>query len=166
MSLTSDITPYNPEWPKMFADEVIRIAPIFGESLIEIFHVGSTAVPGLSAKPEIDLLVVVTADEGLDSWAAAFRKLGYKRGSDLSHGHHFFRRNVNGIRTHKVHVCTQQHPQMARMLRFRDRLRSHPDVRTEYQSIKLKLERENTKGIGEHLEGKDPFIDRVLRSID
>ena len=166
MTLTSDITPYNPEWPKMFADEVIRIAPIFGGSLIEIYHVGSTAVPELSAKPEIDLLVVVEDDDALDEWTASFRKLGYKKGGDLSPGHRFFRRNVNGIRTHKVHVCLKQHPQIARMLRFRDHLRSHPEVRNEYQSLKLKLERENTKGIGEYLEGKEPFIDKVLLSID
>ncbi|MEM9670739.1 MAG: GrpB family protein [Pseudomonadota bacterium] len=166
MSLTSDITSYNPEWPALYADEVVRIAPIFGQSLIQIYHVGSTAVPGLSAKPEIDLLVVVAADEALDEWTASIRKLGYKRGGDLSRGHHFFRRNVNGIRTHKAHVCIEQHPQIARMLKFRDHLRSHPEMRNEYQSLKLKLEEENTEGIGEYLEGKAPFIDRVLSSLD
>ena len=166
MPLTSNITPYNPEWPTMYANEVGRIAPIFGSTLVEIHHVGSTAVPGLSAKPEIDLLVVVEANDALDEWTASFREIGYRRGSDLSLSHHFFKRNVGGVRTHKVHVCIDQHPQIARMLRFRDHLRNHPEVRNKYQSLKLKLEKENTKGIGEYLEGKAPFIDRLLSSID
>ncbi|TIS72125.1 MAG: GrpB family protein, partial [Mesorhizobium sp.] len=59
MPLTSSIQTYDPKWPQKYADEAERLTPIFGSALMEIRHVGSTAVPGLAAKPEIDVLAVV-----------------------------------------------------------------------------------------------------------
>ena len=60
MALTSEISPYNPKWPLLFTAENRRIAEGFGAELVGTHHIGSTAVPGLSAKPEIDILVVVS----------------------------------------------------------------------------------------------------------
>ena len=59
MALTSKITAYDPSWPQQYGDEVTRLTPIFAQTLFEVHHVGSTAVSGLAAKPEIDVLVVV-----------------------------------------------------------------------------------------------------------
>lgn len=92
--------------------------------------------------------------------------LGYVRGTNLSVGHHFYRRDVNGVRTHKVHVCVQGHPQIVRMLRFRDLLRSDPTVRQEYQDLKLALEADNRNGIAEYLARKAPFIDACVARFD
>ena len=119
-------------------------------------------MPGLSAKPEIDVLVVVNDVNIADACEGPMGRLGYRRGGDLSPGHHFFKRDVDGVRTHKVHVCLQDHPKIDEMLKFRDHLRIHKDVRAQYEALKLKLEKENTRGIGEYLEGKDPFIQSVL----
>ncbi|VTS39824.1 dephospho-CoA kinase/protein folding accessory domain-containing protein [Streptococcus dysgalactiae subsp. equisimilis] len=92
----------------------------------------------------------------------ALRGLGYVRGSDLSTGHHFHRRDIDGVRTHKIHVCAEGHAQIGRMLRFRDLLRQDPLLRRRYQALKLELEASNTGGIGEYLAGKAPFIDEVM----
>ncbi|RWL75790.1 MAG: GrpB family protein [Mesorhizobium sp.] len=166
MPLTSSIRSYDPQWPQKYADEAARLAPIFGSALLELHHVGSTAVPGLAAKPEIDILAVVNSTGVPEEWARSFEKLGYRRGGDLSPGHHFFKRDIEGVRTHKLHICREAHPSVAELLRFRDHLRRHPDDRVKYQELKIKLERENTEGIREYLSAKAPFIRSVLARLD
>lgn len=91
MPLTSILEPYNPQWPHAFESEAEWRRPIFDVYLLETHHVGSTAVPELSAKPEIDILAIVSATILIDHWAKAFAARGYRRGGDLSAGHHFFK---------------------------------------------------------------------------
>lgn len=166
MPLTSPIQPYDPKWPQQYAEEEARLKPIFGAALLEMHHVGSTAVPELAAKSEIDILAVIDHTGTVEDWIQPFETLGYRRGGDLSSGHHFFKRDINGVRTHKLHICRAGHEQISRMLRFRDQLRRHPADRLKYQELKLRLERENTHGIQEYLAAKDPFIRAVLASRD
>ena len=164
MALTSKIAPYDSRWPDQFSTEKDGVAKGFGAELGEIHHVGSTTVPGLAAKPEIDLLVEVSEHRNQGSSDASMRAFGYVRGKDLSAGHHFYRRDVDGVRTHKVHVCISGHWQIKRMLRFRDLLRNDPDVRQQYQDLKLKLEANNREGIHEYLAQKAHFIDALMGS--
>lgn len=162
MGLTSKIAAYDEAWPGMFLAERNRIAEGFGPELVDVHHIGSTAVPGLAAKPEIDLLVEVSEhrnDSGIDDF---MRSCGYVRGQDLSPGHHFYRRNVGGVRTHKVHVCISGHWQIARMIGFRDLLRRDAGVRQHYEDLKLRLEADNQDGIGEYLEKKAVFIEASM----
>jgi GrpB-like predicted nucleotidyltransferase (UPF0157 family) len=162
MPLTSRIETYNSRWPSQFACEATRLLPVFGESLIEIHHIGSTAVPSLSAKPEIDIVVVVIKRTTEADWSAGLVNLGYRRGGNLSVGHQFYKRDISGVRTHKVHVCDAGHLQIARMVKFRDMLRQDHLLRQRYQDLKVMLERTNTFGIAEYLRKKAPFIDISL----
>ncbi|QNH78590.1 GrpB family protein [Pseudomonas protegens] len=162
MALTSNICAYDKRWPAAFSAEQARIIQGFGAELMDIHHVGSTAVPGLAAKPEIDLLLVVVEHRDEAARNAFMATLGYVRGSNLSPGHHFYRRDVEGVRTHKVHVCSCGHGQIGRMLGFRDLLRQDSDLRQQYQDLKLGLEASNRGGIGEYLAQKAPFIDAVM----
>lgn len=163
MPLTSSITEYNDKWPSLYDDEVKRLRPIFGEACVELHHVGSTAVEGLAAKPEIDILVVVSNTDGLDDWLSDLTGLGYRRGGDLSVGHHFFKRDIGGVRTHKLHVCNSDHLQIRRMLGIREHLRSNSADRRAYAELKFRLEKENRTGIAEYLTGKAPFLDELYR---
>ncbi|WPN55870.1 GrpB family protein [Pseudomonas sp. P9_31] len=165
MALTSKISLYDSQWPTLFLNAKEQIAEAFGTELVAIHHVGSTAVPELAAKPEIDLLVEVAQHRNESFRDTVMRGLGYARGSDLSAGHHFYRRDVDGVRTHKAHVCITGHGQIERMLRFRDLLRSNPVLRQRYQDLKLELEANNTGGIGEYLARKAPFIDEIMGSV-
>ena len=166
MPLTSSITPYDPQWPQRYAEEAERLSPTFGSALKEIHHVGSTAVPGLAAKPEIDILAVIRSGNVPEEWTRTFEQLGYRRGGDLSPNHHFFKRDIGGVRTHKLHVCREGHPNIAAMLKFRDHLRRHPADRLKYQELKLALERKNADGIHQYLAGKAPFIPFSLASSE
>ncbi|WP_300074922.1 GrpB family protein [uncultured Ruegeria sp.] len=163
MTLTSSITEYDEGWPRLFEEEAGRLWSIFGASCVDIHHVGSTAVEGLVAKPEIDILVTVTNTSRLDRWWADLRGFGYRRGGDLMEGHHFFRRDVGAVRTHKLHICLSDHAQVSRMLGIRDHLRGNAADRKAYAVLKLRLERENRAGIAEYLEGKAPFLDDLYR---
>lgn len=166
MLLTSPIRPYDPTWPQQYAKEETRLRPIFGAKLQEIHHIGSTAVPELAAKGEIDILAVIGLAGEVNDWSQSFAELGYRRGGDLSPDHYFFKRDVGGVRTHKLHICREGHAQISRMLRFRDHLREHAADRLRYQELKLRLEHENTNGIQEYLTAKDPFIRAILANLD
>lgn len=163
MSLTSQIADYNPDWTRLFDEEAARLRAVFGYALREIHHVGSTAVFGLAAKPEIDVLVVVSSDAARSDWAPQLLVLGYRRGGDLSAGHQFYKKDIRAVRTHKIHVCVEGHGEIQRMLTFRNELRTNAVLKTAYQTLKLDLERTNTSGIGEYLKKKAPFIEEVLR---
>ena len=165
MPLTSQIQPYDPAWTQRYSEEAARLAPILGAALTEMHHVGSTAVPDLAAKPEIDILAAVRTTDAVDSWAPLLATLGYRRGGDLTPGHLFFKRDDGVVRTHKLHVCRDGHASAGRMLRFRNHLRADAIDRGRYQALKLSLERANTAGISEYLAAKAPFIDAVLARL-
>jgi GrpB-like predicted nucleotidyltransferase (UPF0157 family) len=165
MPLTSVLTPYDDRWPPMYAEAAAWLRPVFGSMLVDLHHVGSTAVLGLPAKPEIDILAVVTDVSGVDSWVTPLAARGFRRGGDLSADHLFFKRDEKDVRTHKLHICIDGHPTAIQMLRFRDHLRRCPADRERYASLKLRLEAENTRGIGEYLEKKAPFIRGILDKI-
>ncbi|MET1413758.1 GrpB family protein [Roseibium sp. HPY-6] len=163
MTLTSSITSYDERWPHLFEEAAGRLRSIFGDACVEIHHVGSTAVEGLAAKPEIDILVVVSDVSRFDRWQTDLLGLGYRRGGDLMKGHHFFKRDVGKVRTHKLHLCLSGHTQIQRMLGIRDHLRTNSADRRAYAELKLRLEKENSSGIAEYLEGKAPFLDDLYR---
>ncbi|QDX29264.1 GrpB family protein [Dickeya poaceiphila] len=164
MALTSQIVEYTNQWSDMFIAEKTRLITVFGPKIIRIHHIGSTAIPGIAAKPEIDILVEVSDHEDENNIVHKMAVLGYIKGKDLSEGHHFYRRDVNGIRTHKVHVCLTGHTEIFRMILFRDILRQDSILRQQYQNLKLELESTNKFGIKEYLEKKAPFINEVIDS--
>ncbi len=162
MRLTSRIVPYDPAWPGQFEAERRRLANLFDRELVAIHHIGSTAISGTSAKPEIDILVVINDIGKISDFHVGMETLGYRVRGDVMPDQHYFTRNVEGRRTHKVHVCGADHYSVAEYLQFRDYLRKHNDVRDAYQALKIELERRNTTGIAEYLSDKEPFIRDVL----
>ena len=162
MTLTTAISEYDSLWPEKFARASRDLLPVFGINLLAIYHVGSTAVIGLCAKPEIDILVEVFFTSNNMDWSKSLAHLGYARGNDLSVGHQFYRIDLDGLRTHKLHVCVEGHSQIQRMISFRNSLRENEYLRIEYGKLKRELEQANTNGISEYIEKKGPFIDKVV----
>ena len=166
MPLTSTITEYDSQWPQRFEREAARLRPIFGQFCMALHHIGSTAVEGLCAKPEIDVLCVVKDTTSFAVWVDGLAQAGYVRGGDLMEGHHFFKRDVRQARTHKLDLCQTGHPQIDRMLKIRDHLRTNAKDRKAFAALKRQLERENTSGIAEYLKGKAPFLDDLYRKLN
>jgi GrpB-like predicted nucleotidyltransferase (UPF0157 family) len=135
------IAPYDPAWPTTFAAEAERIQRAFGEFALRIEHVGSTSVPGLAAKPVIDIQVSVPSLEPRASYHTPLVDLGYTHFPlgkfDLVYP--FFKRPTGWPSTHHVHLCAIGSEQERDHLAFRDCLRRNPAVAAEYASLKHKL---------------------------
>jgi GrpB-like predicted nucleotidyltransferase (UPF0157 family) len=125
------IQDYDPRWPAMFADEWAHIAVALGSVLVTVEHVGSTAVPGLAAKPIIDLLVGVRSlTQARSTCVAPLQQLGYVYLPEYESWlpeELFFRQGPPGPWTHHVHLMEPTAVRWGEQLLFRDYLRAHPD---------------------------------------
>jgi GrpB-like predicted nucleotidyltransferase (UPF0157 family) len=132
-----EIVPYDPAWPGAFSAERDRIAAVLGELAVRIDHHGSTSVPGLAAKPVIDIQVSVRRLQPIEGYAARLAQLGYVH---VPHPDDsfcpFFHRPVEWPHTHHVHVVQSGGAEERRTLAFRDYLRGHPAVAREYEQLK------------------------------
>jgi GrpB-like predicted nucleotidyltransferase (UPF0157 family) len=163
MSLTSEICDYDPQWPALFEAERRRIQQKLGQVVLEIHHVGSTAVPGMKAKPEIDLLIVVKSITNIDPINLGMTELGYDvRGECGIEGRHYYSKNIQSARTHKAHVCEISHSNVARQIAFRDYMRDHPKDAKEYAALKMELAQSNSRGMAEYREGKQNYIEGII----
>jgi GrpB-like predicted nucleotidyltransferase (UPF0157 family) len=154
---------YNPLWPQAFAEEAARIRAALGAQVLAIEHYGSTAVPGLRAKPIIDLQIgVADIDDGL-LFIDPMASLGYDyAGGQGIPEHHIF--GKGRARTHLAHVVVYQGDQWLRCLRFRDRLRSDPKLRAAYEALKLHLAADASNTRAANTEGKTVFIREASRA--
>jgi GrpB-like predicted nucleotidyltransferase (UPF0157 family) len=135
------IAPYDPAWPIKFAAEARRIHEAFGDLAPRVEHVGSTAVPGLAAKPVIDIQVSVSSFERRETYYSLLEQLGYTHFplGDFDLVYPFFKRPVEWPSTHHVHLCVKGSRQERDHLAFRDYLRRNPAVATEYVTLKRAL---------------------------
>lgn len=153
------LVPYNPLWPQAFQEEAARIATALGPAALAIEHYGSTSVPGLTAKPIIDLQIgVAHIDQGL-AFITPMAALGYDYAGDQGiPEHHIFGRGL--ARTFLAHVLVYGGDQWRRSLRFRDRLRADPDARQAYADLKLGLAATTTSRAA-YTAGKTKFVERM-----
>ncbi|MFH1706638.1 MAG: GrpB family protein [Planctomycetota bacterium] len=126
-----EVVAYDPGWPGLFKAEAAVLEGVFGAALAAIHHVGSTAVPGLAAKPTIDILCEVNADTDIPAYYPAMAGLSFEcRGECLdavipgTPGRHYFPKIVDTRHVIHVHVCHKGHPQVAELLGLRDYLRA------------------------------------------
>ena len=148
----------------MFEAEEKLLRDRLGDMVVTVHHVGSTAIPGLKAKPGIDLLILVRSISEIDAINSGMAELAYDvRGECGIEGRHYYSKDTNSIRTHKAHVCEAEHSNIRRQLAFRDYLRDHPEDAREYEALKTRLAEANTDGIAQYLDGKRPYIERIIQ---
>lgn len=157
------VVPYDPNWPTAFEQAATELRAAMGSRLVAVEHIGSTAVPGLCAKPIIDLLAIVDDLDALDSRSEAMRALGYEVLGEFGiPGRRYYRRdNRDGERTHHVHAFRCDASAVLRHLAFRDYLRAHPEVARTYADLKRALAGAHPDDIHAYMDGKDGFIQRV-----
>ncbi|MBI3449850.1 MAG: GrpB family protein [Acidobacteria bacterium] len=157
-----EIVPYDASWPARFAEESQILRRALAAWLAgPIEHIGSTAVPGLAAKPVIDIMAGVRTLDGSRPAIAAATGLGYCHFPYQVDLEHWFCKPSPAFRTHHLHLIPVGAPQWARPLAFRDYLRAHPDVAAEYESLKRDLARKHHLDREAYTQAKGPFIDRV-----
>lgn len=150
---------YNPLWPQWFEALRSRMLPTLGSFAQSIEHVGSTSVLNLSAKPVIDLDVIVELDH-LEQAIAAMVKLGYTHKGELGIvGRHAFGYNgEDELPKHNAYVCIEGADALQNHLLLRDRLRADSDAVSAYGALKMKLAGEFPEDIDAYIDGKTAFI--------
>jgi GrpB-like predicted nucleotidyltransferase (UPF0157 family) len=168
------LAPYDPQWPSLFEEERARLQAAIGEWAADIQHVGSTAIPGISAKPVIDIGVALRSFEDALYCITPLVELGYEcLGEYGIPGRIYFRRRTgkpvpgqihkDGIgRTHQIHMYEQTHEQYLGHIAFRDYLRAHPEARLEYEDLKRRLASEHDD-VEAYAEAKSGFVRRIWR---
>jgi len=162
-----ELVPHNPEWSRLADQEAERILAGLNFPIIGIYHIGSTSVPGIKAKPILDFVLEVQNLEDVIQNLTSFEDLNYQNKGEFGiPGRQFFTRDTNGERSHHLHVFQQGHPDIERHLVFRDYLRANPDAAREYEKLKEELAQRFPKASGSYTEAKSGFIlsmDEVAR---
>jgi GrpB-like predicted nucleotidyltransferase (UPF0157 family) len=132
---------------------------------IELHHIGSTAIPGIAAKPVIDMLGIVPAVEALDAGAHRLAVLGYEALGEFGiPGRRYFRKNgPDGVRTHQLHAFAVGSPDIQRHLDFRDYLRAFATEAAAYAALKQSLAERCGSDMDAYSDGKTEFIQAVER---
>ena len=160
-----EVAEYDTRWPARFATEAEQIRRLLDRPSLEIEHHGSTAVPGLAAKPVIDMLVAVDSIGSAEQYAATLVQNGYepvdRRYRDQWPERIVVIRRESGARVCHVHLMLRRHTVWTRLIAFRDHLRTHPNVAREYADLKRSLAR--TLGHDRHayMSAKGDFIARI-----
>lgn len=160
---TVRIVAYDRRWPGLFDKEAARIRRRVGKEALDLVHVGSTAVPGLAAKPIIDLMLAVASLRAPPTLLRIFEQLGYEhRPLDTIPQRLYFVMERNGLRTHHLHVCEPGSTFWISHLRFRNRLRSDPALARAYEDLKFRLAAQFPNDRLAYTDAKDHFVARAL----
>ena len=160
------VVPYDSRWPDRFEQERQVLADVLGPWLVgPIEHVGSTAVPGLAAKPVIDIMAAVRNLESSRAVIAALSEFGYCYSAYRDDVMHWFCKPSPAIRTHHLHVVPFQSQLWFDRLAFRDFLRAHPTVAMDYASLKRTLAKQHETDRDAYTDAKSPFVETVLRMV-
>jgi GrpB-like predicted nucleotidyltransferase (UPF0157 family) len=152
---------YDPDWPDRFRREAERIRAVLGDRVLQLEHVGSTAVPGLHAKPIIDMLLVLANSADEPAYVPAMEGAGYVlriREPDWNE-HRLFKGPESNI---NLHVFSTGCPEVARMLAFRDWLRINSSDRDLYARTKLELARKNWMYVQNYADAKTVVVEQIM----
>lgn len=156
------IVPHDPAWAERAASELRRIATALGPLAVRLEHVGSTAVPGLAAKPILDLQVSVAALEPRAAYVEPLERLGYLFvPAPESPDYHLFAKPPERPRSHHVHVCGAGGAHERRHLAVRDFLRTHPREAAAYAALKRRVVLRHPQDRLAYIAAKDPYVDEL-----
>lgn len=155
------LVPYSPQWPRLFRNETRRLRRRLRGISLSVAHVGSTAVPGLPAKPVIDIALRPRDRTSLRPLIRSIVAAGYEyKGEYGLKGRHFFVRGTPV--THHLHLVFAAEPHWIRWIAFRNYLRRHADARRQYAALKLSLSKRYARQRPKYTAAKTPFVEKIL----
>jgi GrpB-like predicted nucleotidyltransferase (UPF0157 family) len=157
------VVDYDEGWPRRFEELRARIGPSVAGVALRIEHVGSTSVPGLAAKPIIDLVVVVAARQDVSAAIDRLASLGYRHQGNLGVDDREAFEHAPDLPRHNLYVCPQATIGLVNQLAVRDYLRAHPEASRRYGELKKRLAAEFPNDIESYVFGKTDFVLDVLR---
>ena len=161
------VLPYDEQWKQDFLQIKGELQNALGELALRIEHVGSTSVQGLSAKPIIDIDVVIKDCSVFDDVVSVLGSIGYRHEGNLGiEGREAFKYDgKEHLQPHHLYVCPEDSAELKRHIAFRDYLRTHPEAVREYSQVKEKGAALYPHDIEKYIEHKSPFIEKVYREI-
>jgi GrpB-like predicted nucleotidyltransferase (UPF0157 family) len=152
---------YDPNWPVLFETEAAKIHRALGNKVLQLYHVGSTAVPGLCAKPVIDILLTVADSADELSYAPYLTNLGYvlRIREPERHQHRMFKGTAPEV---NLHVFSKNSIEAARMVFFRDWLRNNTSDKWQYEKAKRELSQRTWKHIQDYADAKTIIIQDIM----
>lgn len=160
-----EVVPYNPQWQMLFELEKAAILSLIGMYVNRIEHVGSTAVPGLAAKPVIDILVGIQQLSDAPEFLPPLRSLGYEYIPEHEAEfpeRRYLHRIEQGKHTHHLHIVETESSFFKTQLLFRDYLRTHPDDAERYAALKYRLAAKFKHDREAYTNAKSGFISEIL----
>jgi len=171
-----EIMEYDPQWAKSFDEIKNALTNALGDLALRVEHVGSTAVPGLAAKPIIDIDVVIDSRDLLPKVIEALSGVGYSREGDLGiPGREAFKRSGPDVPrdgpgrswpAHHLYICDKENRELQRHLAFRDFLRAHPEYAQRYAQLKRALAQSYADDRDAYTEGKTALVTEIMAAID
>ena len=157
------IEDYDPRWPQLFEMLRSQIVAVLNDLAVSIEHVGSTAVPGLAAKPVIDIDVLLRSPTDLPVVIRRLAELGYEHRGDLGvSGREAFRAKDGGVQ-HHLYVCPPESPEYKRHIAFRNYLREHSADADDYALLKRELALRFGNERDAYNQAKSQFVQRILQ---
>lgn len=159
---TVRLTPYTNKWERLFEEEKSRLQGVIGRYVLDIQHVGSTSIPGMVAKPIIDIAIAVKNFEEASVCIKPIEQLGYeyKGENGISRRHFFVKGNP---RTHHIHMNEIGSRDWNDQIIFRNYLTHHEEIAKEYSELKMVLAQRYPTDRQAYQDNKAPFIERVLQ---
>lgn len=155
---------YNPSWPKRFKQEKQLLLEVAGQwNVGAIEHVGSTAVPGMPAKPVIDIMFGVESLPGSQPAIAALVAAGYEYWPYKKEVMHWFCKPSDAFRTHHLHLIPYQSSLWQERIRFRNVLRTNTSVFDDYAALKKRLACDYKHDRERYTQAKGPFVQKILQ---
>jgi GrpB-like predicted nucleotidyltransferase (UPF0157 family)/GNAT superfamily N-acetyltransferase len=155
-----EVVPYDLNWPKQFEAEAELLKQALGDNCVAIHHIGSTAVPGLAAKPTIDIIPVVKDLSKIDDNKLVV--LGYAPRGEMGMPFRSFY-NKGEPRTYHLHIWEEDNPEIEKHLLFRDYLIAHPDAANKYENLKLQLANKFRNDRQNYTGSKDALIKEIIQ---
>jgi GrpB-like predicted nucleotidyltransferase (UPF0157 family) len=153
---------YSAEWPAAFAREAERLKRLLGRALVTVHHIGSTSVPGLAAKPIIDLLPLVRDINQVDRLTPRLQEAGYQAWGEYGlPGRRYFTKDRGRYRTHNIHIYAAGDPDVERHLAFCAYLRHHQPSRQAYEALKREVYARHPADIQAYNDGKNDWIKQL-----
>jgi GrpB-like predicted nucleotidyltransferase (UPF0157 family) len=162
MQPTIVVNDHDPAWPAVFEMLRARAAEALGALAMAIEHVGSTSVPGLAAKPIIDMDIVVRSPDDIPAAVQALAEIGYVHVGDLGIADREAFRQPAGLPKHHLYVCPLGGRELPRHLAFRDHLRAHPKEAATYAALKRAAALRFPNDIDGYIDAKSAFIEGIL----
>lgn len=162
-----EVMAYDPRWAEEFALERQRLLKTLGDQVVAIEHIGSTSVPGLAAKPIIDMIAAIRSFDDVAPLIPLLEKLGYEYMPErMFIDRKFFPKGPHSKRTHHLNfVLSGDAEQWVEPLQFRDYLRTHSDVRDMYAALKQQLAKAHVEDRAAYSAAKSEFIDTIVRDL-